>query len=324
VTAANGNGFVHAAGLYGSDDEFMRTVVPFCAAGVRRGEPTLVRVAPEKQDLLRSALGPQDGVAFLPHGEQYANPPGALANAVELIDRHTRGGRQRVRLLGELPALQGIGSDAWIRYEAAANQVLRSAPVVALCPFDVRLTPEPVLDELLRTHHAVAADDGEPVRNACYEPPERFMARRADVADDPVFASASDMELRDPAPAVARQAVGRLVTMARLDPEETGGLLVAVSEVVTNALRHGRPPVTVQAWVRPGRVVVVVHDLGHGPAEPFAGLLPVEPGAQIGGLGLWIAHQLCPEIALSTSRDGFTVSLGAGHGRDAARRAGDA
>jgi two-component sensor histidine kinase len=87
-------------------------------------------------------------------------------------------------------------------------------------------------------------------------------------------------------------------------------LLIGITEAVTNAQRHGRPPVTVRIWVAPDRIVVTVHDTGHGPADPLAGLVP-GPGSTPDrrlGMGLWVMHQLDLDIALRRT-DGFTVRL---------------
>lgn len=97
-----------------------------------------------------------------------------------------------------------------------------------------------------------------------------------------------------------------------LPAAEVEDLMVSVSEVVTNALRHGRPPVRLRAWSDTDHVVVTCHDTGTGPTDPFAGLLPA-PDREIGGLGLWLTHQLCTHVALHHDDTGFTVRLTAGH-----------
>jgi anti-sigma regulatory factor (Ser/Thr protein kinase) len=87
--------------------------------------------------------------------------------------------------------------------------------------------------------------------------------------------------------------------------------MIGVTEAVTNAQRHGRPPVTVRIWAAGDRVVVTVHDTGRGPADPLAGLVPVPsstPGRHL-GLGLWVTHQLDIEVTLRHASDGFTVRL---------------
>ena len=88
--------------------------------------------------------------------------------------------------------------------------------------------------------------------------------------------------------------------------------MIGVSEALTNAIRHGRPPVELRAWAAPERVLVIVRDRGSGPSDPYAGYLP-RRGEQVDtGLGLWIIHQVCSRVTLTHAPEGFTVRLVAG------------
>ena len=135
------------------------------------------------------------------------------------------------------------------------------------------------------------------------------------------------INLTDPAPATARDAARTASTIRpgtlrrdptapgtppreppQLDPADIDHLVFAVSEVVTNALIHGRRPVRSRLWTAADRIVVTVTDRGDGPADPVAGLLPVI-GTCSAGLGLWLTHQLCSHVTLDTTDDGFTIRL---------------
>lgn len=305
----------HAVGFYGSDEEFVGTFAPVCQDALERDEPMIVRLEERKSDLLRSALEDPGGVLFLDPGEQYAHPPRALEATLDLVDRHAGAGGKALCLLGELPSLTGLSRDAWTRYEATVNHVLRGRPVRPVCACDTRATPEAARADLLRTHDTVVTAGGRHQPNERFEDPESFLAKRdQEGIRDPLQTDPPEVELRNPSPSSARQAVKKLAAAARLDPTMSENLMLGVSEVLANAILHGRAPVRMTAWQGPGRVMVAVQDLGGGPSDPFVGLLPVEPGAREGGLGLWITHQLCPEIALSTTEDGFTVRLAAGAG----------
>nr|WP_230417051.1 ATP-binding protein [Micromonospora tarapacensis] len=93
--------------------------------------------------------------------------------------------------------------------------------------------------------------------------------------------------------------------------DEFDDFVVAVSEVVTNGLRHGRPPVRFRLWAGTDRIVATVGDAGAGPDDPYAGLLPTA-GGRPGGLGLWITHQSCNHVTHYRDADGFTLRLTAG------------
>lgn len=106
--------------------------------------------------------------------------------------------------------------------------------------------------------------------------------------------------------ALARIGSGRVADATLAD------LILGASEAVGNALRHGKPPMTVRIWATPDRLVVSVHDTGPGPADPRAGLVPASPSTSNPGLGLWLLHQLDIDAALIRTGGGFTVRLRAG------------
>lgn len=309
--AASHTGYFHETALYGSDDELLDVVVPFLTGGLDAGEPTVVAFAPRNTELVRRALPHADGLLFIPGGDQYARPASAIHEYRKLMARLVAEGAPQVRIVGDVPTpAAGASWDEWARYEAAVNHAYDDFPIWGLCPYDTRTTPDYVLDEVMRTHPHVATADGGHHANERYVDPAEFLAARGLAERDPIEATAPDVELTAPAPAAARGEVARLAEKAMLPSDATEGLLTATSEVVTNAHLHGRPPVLVRAWSEPGRVVVVVRDAGPGPADPFAGLLPSEHSLRgDGGFGLWLAHQLCDDIALARQPDGFTVRM---------------
>lgn len=180
-------------------------------------------------------------------------------------------------------------------------------PVWGLCPYDTRTTPTDVLRDVERTHPHLATAHGH-APNPAFVDPREFLRNRPAPARDPLEHGVPALELTDPEPASARRAVEHLA--GGLAASERAGLLVAVSEVVTNAHRYGRRPVLVRAWQGAGRVVVAVSDSGAGPSDPFVGLV-AKRRRDDGGLGLWITHQMCRVVTLDFS-EGFTVRLTAG------------
>ncbi len=96
---------------------------------------------------------------------------------------------------------------------------------------------------------------------------------------------------------------------AGLDPDRTGGLVVAVNEIVANAITHGQPPATITMTATGANICVAVHDLGGGPDRD--GLADAQlPGPQhLRGRGLWLATQLCDQVDVRSDADGTTVTL---------------
>ena len=83
-------------------------------------------------------------------------------------------------------------------------------------------------------------------------------------------------------------------------------LLVAVTEVVTNAMRHGEPPIVLRMWPEPdaagGALVCEVADEGRWPPGAGYGLLPPRPAGTAPGsrFGLWAVRLLCATVQIRT------------------------
>jgi anti-sigma regulatory factor (Ser/Thr protein kinase) len=82
--------------------------------------------------------------------------------------------------------------------------------------------------------------------------------------------------------------------------------------MATNAVRHGRSPVRVRAWVTPEPAAVCNSDSGAGIDDPFAGYMPDHSDPARGGLGLWLARRLRDDVDLRRTSEGFTVRLATG------------
>jgi anti-sigma regulatory factor (Ser/Thr protein kinase) len=304
-------GYVHEAVLYDSDEGLLGVVVPFLQEGAAVGEPCLVALSASSTRLVQEAVGNTAGLTFLDDG--YDRPASVIRSNRDLFAAHVAEGASRIRVASEVPhSGVGVPWDGWVRYEAAVNHAYAEFPLWGLCAYDTRITYGPVLDEVARTHPYLATADGHRV-NPRYQDPAEFLTRRPPSQADPVeTASSPIIDLTDPTPATARDAVRTTGTVridtVRPDPTDIDHLVFAVSEAVTNAVVHGRPPVRFRLWTAPDRIVATVTDRGDGPADPFAGLLPVTDTCSA-GLGLWLTHQLCSHVTLDTTDDGFTIRL---------------
>jgi serine/threonine-protein kinase RsbW len=85
--------------------------------------------------------------------------------------------------------------------------------------------------------------------------------------------------------------------------------VVAVNELLTNAVRHGGGTGRVALWRADGSVVCEVSDTGGGLAGPVP-RHPVRPAAhRPGGWGLWLAEELTDTFRMSTGDRGTTVRV---------------
>lgn len=305
-------GFLHEAACYDSDDDFLSIAVPFLEDGLRAGEPTVVALGEGGSRLLKESIPATSGLSFLPD-DGYPRPASALKQFHELVRGYVFAGAEQVRIIGEVPH-PGTGTawEPWARYEAAINHALSGFPLWGLCVYDTRFTPAEVLTDVKRTHPMLATPDGGHVTNADYTDPATFLSGYEPRYIDPLERSAPAVELLSPTPEAARKATAAEGGRSGLTAEEVEGLVMAVSESVSNGIRHGKPPVEFRLWAAPGRMVATVTDQGEGPNHPFAGLLPARQNPAEGGLGLWIAHQVCEQVTMHRTETGFTIRLVAG------------
>ena len=302
-------GHFHEAGFYGSDAEFGALIVPFAEKGTAAGEPVIIGYDDRKSGLLRSWLTDPSGVEFVGDKSLYATPARAIATYRPLFEFHVAIGAEQIRIAGDVPH-PGNGGQ-WDRYESAVNTVWEDFPVWGLCLYDAASAPAAVLDVVERTHPHIVSPSGERRASDRYQEVSVFEGLQS--APDPLEESRPIAELVNRSAADARCALAQ-IGRDRVAHTTLEDLLIGVSEAVNNALRHGRPPATVRIWATSDRLVVNVHDKGHGPADRLAGLVPAssstsDPGL---GLGLWVMHQLDVDVALIHADDGFTVRLRGG------------
>jgi anti-sigma regulatory factor (Ser/Thr protein kinase) len=309
--AARGqDGHFHEAGFFGSDIEFRALIVPFAEEGIAAGEPVIIGYDNRKNALVRSWLTDPSAVTFLADKSLYATPSRAIATYRRLIEFHAAMGAGQIRITGELPHPGNGGSFAgWDRYEAAVNTVWDDFPVWGLCLYDTATAPAAVLDVAERTHPRIVSPSGVHRANDRFQ--DAAALERLSFAPDPLEQTRPMIEQVDRSAAEARQALAQ-IGRGRVADAILDDLAIGVTVAVSNALAHGRGPVTARFWAAPDRIVITVHDQGRGPADPLAGLVPTPSGSAQPGLGLWLIHQLDIDVALKHADDGFTVRLRGG------------
>src|SRR5215475_8367407 len=308
--ATTHGGHTHEAGFYSSDAQFRALIVPFVEESFAAGEPVIIGYDERKSNLLRSWIGEPSTVTFIGDTSLYATPARAIATYGRLFERHVAAGAKQIRIAGDVPhAGNGGRFDGWDRYESAINTVWDDFPVQSLCLYDATTVTPRVRDVVERTHAFLRTPSGQRLANARYD--SNFMSAGPSAAVDPLESTAPTVELDNAAPNEARDALER-VARGRVDDHTLGDLLIAISEVTTNAREYGRAPTSVIIWVGHERVVIHVSDSGPGPTDRHAGLVPATPGAKGLGMGLWLTHQLDIDVALIRTPESFTVRLRGG------------
>jgi anti-sigma regulatory factor (Ser/Thr protein kinase) len=300
--------FEHSAFLYDSDDAYVGTLVPFLRDGLRRGEATAVATSPQRIALLREALDDDAAqVRFLPDHEWYVRPVRTIAGWARVMAGAAARGHPYTRLVGQVrfgPAEQHL---AWVRFESAVNRALAGANGHLLCPYDRRDLPPHLIEAAGHTHPVLRDGrvfDSQVFDSRQFRPPERLLAEVPEPAypvhGDPMIT----VPIGDTVSGLREHIRGRARAEGWLPSDRLDDLILAVSEVTTNGVRHGGGRRELRVWVTREAVVCEVTDEGAVPPDPLAGYLPPAPGA-VGGMGLWLVHQLCDAVAVHRS-DGRT------------------
>jgi anti-sigma regulatory factor (Ser/Thr protein kinase) len=107
--------------------------------------------------------------------------------------------------------------------------------------------------------------------------------------------------------AAVRAIVHRYARQAGLPEHRAIDLVLAVSEVAANTVRHAKSPGSLKIWYDADEIVCQIQAEGtiH---DPLAGQRR-PPVDAMGGHGLWIVHQVCDEVEMRSDEAGTTIRL---------------
>lgn len=295
------DGFAHSAFLYDSDAAYAAMLVPFLLEGLNRDEAVAVAAGPDRTALLRDALGPAAAqVRFLDAREWFVRPVRTIAAWAHLLRAATADGRASARLVSQA----GFDQDpSWVRFEAAVNAALAGLNGHLLCPYERRSAG------LAGRTHPVLHDRGWR-DSAGYQAPELVLSELAEppapIEQPPVLVAA----ISESVGTLRRRLRDRAERESWLPSGALDTLVLAVCEIATNGIRHGGANRELRIWLTRETLIGELTDDGTVPPGPLAGYLPPVPGA-VGGMGLWIVHQLCDSLSISSTggltRTRFTI-----------------
>lgn len=289
--------FEHVALYHEGDDDLATRLAPDIARAVEAGDAVLVCSPLEVWQRIAAELGSaSDAVEYVADDVRYDHPNVSMRILHEFVLDRTRGGA-RAWSIGAIPFTDDAARNAdWVRYERAVNEVLKHLPLRAVCTYDTAIIPAELLDEARGAHidsdaagRPTAAPTPSPITLPSAEPLVRVQVESSRSARHTITEAYRDL----------------------IGEDALGDLTLIVSEVVSNALLHGAPPVTMSAWydAADATSVIDVSDHGRGIDDPFVDLRP--PRQRPGGAGMWIVGQLSERVT-SDRVDGLhhvTVSL---------------
>jgi anti-sigma regulatory factor (Ser/Thr protein kinase) len=107
--------------------------------------------------------------------------------------------------------------------------------------------------------------------------------------------------------AAIRAVVHRYALLAGLPEPRAIDLVLAVSEVAANTVRHAKSPGSLKIWYDSDEIVCQVHDDGII-TDPLAGRHRPSLNAK-GGHGLWIVNEVCDQVDMRSDETGTTIRL---------------
>lgn len=308
------NGLSHGVLPYSGADEFLAGALPFLREGIEAGDRVVAVTGGERIDLLGEYLGAESiWVEFHENQTFYSHPARTLAQWVAQADElAARGGR--LRLVAE-PVWQGrsaLETAEWQRVEAVVNVAFAGTGASILCPYDLTLLPTAILDEARRSHPAaVHGDKWRP--NGAYMDPWSYASTidRLPLSPPPESAEAWRIDAADLY--WLRAFIREYAQAVSLEAWELQCLLMSVTEVASNALRYGEPPVVLRLWTesaseRRPEIVCEISNGGHWRPPPGHGLVPPATTAPC-RFGIWAVRLLCSIVQVRTGKSGTTVRM---------------
>ncbi|HTX62873.1 MAG TPA: MEDS domain-containing protein [Acidimicrobiales bacterium] len=290
----------HLVHFYATDDALASSVAGYLVGGQEKGEAVLLIAEPAHLGAMCAALralgvdpdaGPEYGIHLFdasatlamfmdggrPVPERFADTVGNLVQSVLPV-------RPGVRAYGEMVELlwrEGNAAGA-LALEELWNELARDFPVTLYCAYRDALVAgtsgSTLVDAACRLHSAVVGEGQLATRNsAC----RRFAAEGGAPAAARTFAL-GELRIRD----------GSVADRAAL----------VVSELATNAVRHGGTPFSVTLSSLADCVRISVRD-GRADLPMLRGFSSTETG----GRGLHIVDALCRDWGISPRRDGKVV-----------------
>lgn len=305
-SAGTVGGYRHEAFLYSGLPEFLSGTLSFVRRAVSAGDPVLVVVSTAKIGLLRQQLGAEAGhVTFANMADVGDNPARIIALWQAFVEANA--GVAQLCGIGEpVHPERSLTELAECQlHEALLNVAFDAAtPLWLLCPYDLEALAADVIDEAQRTHPFVAHGDQRQASSA-FEPID--LADPFDRMLPPAPAGAASMSFGSGDLRRLRAFVTGHADRAGLGNESATGVVLAVSEIASNSVRHGGGRGELRAWTEGRSLVCEVSDRGHITSPLVGRVRPARDAG--GGAGLWLANQLCDLVQISSSDRGTTVRV---------------
>ena len=300
--------FHHEVLIHDDDASLVSATRRFVASGLNAGADVLVHSNRLQVAAARGRVRIHPRLSYGHDEELYASPTPTLFEYQRQLAARQPGARE-LWVTGTVPlGATSVARAAWARYESAVNEALDTFPLHALCTYDARTTPSAVLATARATHPILNTASGS-VPCPAYRTPTDFLATPlAGIPQTPHRTPALTTRTPTLVPEDVTRSCGTCCGPTRplgepsLPLEAIESLTLAVHEVVTNAFRHGAPPVSV------ARLDGARRDrrtgAGRRPRRPRPARRDTASRMLTGPLGLWVARHEVDALIIDTPPSG--------------------
>lgn len=280
---------IHEAFIYSSDDEYADTLAPFLAEAAASGQAAVAVTSPEREQLLREALGSdRTSVSFLDAEQWYSRPGATLAAWRATLAGYPAS--QTVHVVGEIP-LDGDTATVtrWMSYESLFNRAFADRAAWIICAYDARRLPKQIVADARRTHPVVSSGAGRAPS------PEHFAAHELGASLSPSVARSN---VRHGArttvdvtsdPTELRRTVTWAARSAGISGDVVEDLMLAIGEVA-----RAWAGANVRTGEAGGEWFCEVATTGRSSND-----LPLDEN----GLGVLIGRLICESVEIDQSKD---------------------
>jgi len=297
--------FRHVGFFYRTAKEYSTTVAAFLGDGVAAGEPAFAAIPDSQLGLVADALGADARrVQFADMAQMGRNPAWIIPRVQAFVGLHS--GRH-VRYVGE--PIWASRSQAELReatrHEALINLAFAGADAEIMCPYNTARLSQAVITDARQTHPLLLSADSGPGTSPEYAGPSGLPSTCS--APLPARPDTTMIHTYRSDLSQVRALVMKGAKEAGLPDDRAGDLVLAVSEVAANTLRHTPSSGTLVIWHDRDEIICEIHDEGVI-TDPLAGRRRPAPDA-LGGHGLWLVYQVCDLVELRSDDTGTTVRM---------------
>ncbi|MGC5016979.1 ATP-binding protein [Micromonospora sp. DT47] len=308
--------FVHTALIVDSDDTLRSRLVPSLRRSLDAHERVFLVVGPHVERVVRESLGAlADRLEWGDRTEFYVR----LGLAYEGLRRYLaaqHGAHSPVHVITEPDVATDADpgypdrAAAHLSYEAACCDAYAGYGCPVTCLWDSRHHPTILIEGVRSLHNHELTETGH-APNAGHIAAADYLTVRGEVPLEPAppvvdldvgLTGLDELSL-------LRGALRGWAGDRSFGVDATGDLIVAVTEVTTNGLVHGAPPVRLRCWHHRNTLVVQVDDCGGQRIPPTAGYQRPDRTGTVGGRGLWLARQFADVVTTHSGESRTSVRL---------------